>query len=191
MALPLAGGCASAPRLPPPGVVAAARGARAYSAELSVSLRGRNLRGRGRVLVAFARPDALRVEVPGPAGARLVAVARAGRLTAVFPAERGLYVATASSEELEALLGIALTPQELGDLLLGQPGPRLKDYTVQWGPTAPRRIKATLPDGARLDVTVREPALDAALGPAAFDPPASQGYRTLDREEARSFWSRR
>jgi hypothetical protein len=55
-----------------------------------VSVSGPEVRGRSRVLLAFRRPDALRIEIPGPAGARLVAVVRAGRLTAVLPAERAV-----------------------------------------------------------------------------------------------------
>jgi hypothetical protein len=63
--------------------------------------------------MAFRRPDALRIEIPGPAGARLVAVVRAGRLTAVLPAERAVLESAASAAELEALLGVALRPAEI------------------------------------------------------------------------------
>lgn len=187
----LAGGCASAPRRPAPGVAERAAGARSYSAELSVSLKGRELRGRSRVIVAYQRPDALRVEVPGPTGARLVAIARDGKLTALFPGERGVYTAPASSEELELLLGIALTPQEVGELLLGRPTPRLKRYEASWGSAVPSRIRATLPDGARLGVTVRDPRIDEVLAREVFEAAVPAGYRVLEREEARSIWSRR
>src|SRR3954451_24578550 len=81
-----AGGCAAPLAVPPVAVVEAARQVPSYSARLEVSLRGRGLRARTRVLVGFRRPDALRIEIPGPAGARLVAVARGERLWAVFPA---------------------------------------------------------------------------------------------------------
>ena len=50
------------------------------------------------MLLAFRRPDALRIEIPGPAGARLVAVARGDRLWAVFPAERAVYYGAARAE---------------------------------------------------------------------------------------------
>lgn len=183
-------GCASLPPRPAPGVAEAALGARAYSAELGVRLRGREWRGRGRVLVACARPDALRVEVPGPAGARLVAVARGGRLTAVFPPERALYEGRAGADELRDLLGLSLEPGEVMDLLLGRGSPRLSRYEVGWGPRAPARIAATLPDGARLEVSVKEPELDPELPGQAFEPPAHPGYRALSREEASRMWSR-
>ncbi len=190
LALLALAGCASLPARPAPGVAEAALGARAYSAELGVRLRGREWRGRGRVLVACARPDALRLEVPGPSGARLVAVARDGRLTAVFPPERAVYEGHASADELGDLLGLALEPGEVMDLLLGRGSPRLSRYELRWGPRAPARIAATLPDGALLDVSVKEPELDPALGEQAFAPPPHPGYRALSREEASRMWSR-
>jgi len=182
--------CASLPARPAPGVAEAALEARSYSAELGVRLRGRDWRGRGRVLVACARPDALRIEVPGPAGARLVAVTRAGRLTAVFPPERAFYEGQARADELRDLLGLALEPAEVMDLLLGRGSPRLARYQVGWGLTAPARVEATLPDGAQLELRVREPELGVELPEQAFAPPAHAGYRALGRDEARQMWSR-
>jgi hypothetical protein len=186
-----ASGCASLPRQAPPEVAAAARDARSYSAELAVALRGPELRGRVRALVAFARPDRLRIEIPGPGGVRLVAVAREGRLVAVFPAERAFYEAAADASELELLLGIALAPAEVMDLLTGRAPERVRSYDVRWGPQAPARIVAGLPDGARLRVGVRDPQLGGELPAGAFEPPSHAGYRALDREEARSLWSGR
>lgn len=185
-----ASACASLPARPAPGVAEAALAARSYSAELGVRLRGREWRGRGRALVACARPDALRVEVPGPSGARLVAVARGGRLTAVFPPERAVYEGQASAEELRDLLGLALEPAEVMDLLVGRGSARLASYELRWGPRAPAKIAATLPDGAQLEVSVKEPELDRELPEQAFATPAHAGYRTLARDEARQMWSR-
>ena len=68
-----------------PDVAARAQAARAYSGRLRVKLDGRELRARATVLLAFQRPDALRIEVPGPGGLRLVAVASGERLVAAFP----------------------------------------------------------------------------------------------------------
>jgi hypothetical protein len=180
--------CASLPRQPAPAVFQAALAARTYSAELNVSLRGRELRGRSRILLACARPDSLRIEIPGPTGARLVAVARAGRLSAVFPAERAVYESDASAAELEALLGIALTPSEVMDLLLGQPPASVRASQLGWGPRVPLRVETTLSDGARLQVRVGAPRVDEDLPQRAFEAQAHAGYRTLTREEARSLW---
>jgi hypothetical protein len=168
-----------------------ARETPSYSARLRVSLKGPGLRARTPALVAFRRPDGLRIEVPGPAGPRLVAVARDGRLVAVFPGERAVYAGEARAAALEALLGVALEPGEVMDLLVGVPSSRLKRYRADWGPTLPRRIDATLPDGGRLKVTVDEAGSGASLPEAAFAEPRHDGYRTVAADEARSLWSGR
>jgi hypothetical protein len=177
--------------VPPPDVAARAQAARSYSGRLRVKLDGRELRARATVLLAFERPDALRIEVPGPGGLRLVAVARAGRLTAAFPVDRAVYTGPADAPGMEALLGVALTPEEVMDLLLGAPPSRLAASEVRWGKLLPRRVDARLTDGSRLQVSVEEAEIDPTLPAPAFEPPASPGYRTVDAEEARGLWGRR
>lgn len=176
---------------PSPEVVARAQAARTYSGRVRVSLDGRELRARATVLLAFERPDALRIEVPGPGGLRLAAVARAGRLTAAFPADRAVYSGPADAAGMEALLGVALAPSEVMDLLVGAPSPRVSWSHVRWGRVVPRRIDARLTDGSRLQVAVEEADLDVTLSPMTFAPPPSPGYRTVDAEEARGLWGRR
>jgi hypothetical protein len=191
LALALAGaGCRSlAP--PRPGVPEAARGVSSYSASLRVSLRGPELRARTAALVAFRRPDGLRVEVPGPAGPRLVAVASGGRLQAAFPQSRALFSAEASRESFASLFGIALDPSEVMDLLVGIRSPRLRAYEAGWGPVLPNAIRATLPDGGTLRLDVDDADAGVALPAAAFDPPPAPGYRVVDADEARRLWSAR
>ncbi|HEX6736934.1 MAG TPA: hypothetical protein VF310_01545 [Vicinamibacteria bacterium] len=183
-----AAACAGRPLPPTPEVVAAARSASTLSARLKVSLRGPEVRARARVLLAFQRPDALRLELPGPSGARLIAVTRGGKLTAVFPTERAFYAGQATAEELENVLGVALTPSEVMDVLVGAGSSRLKAYDARWGPRLPRTIDATLPDGARLKVTLEDAEAGVALLEAAFSEPAHDGYRAVDAAEARSLW---
>jgi len=183
--------CATVPLPPPADVAARARDAASYSARLRVSLKAPGLRARTPALVAFRRPDGLRIEVPGPAGPRLIAVARGGRLVAVFPGERAVYTGEARASQLEALLGVALDPAEVMDLLVGVPSPRLKRYVAAWGSALPRRIEATLPDGGTLKATVEDPEMGRALLDAAFAEPPHEGYRSVDAEEARSLWSGR
>jgi hypothetical protein len=183
-ALLLAAACATA-RLPPPGVAESAAAAVSWSGSARVSVKGKDLRGRTRVLMAFRRPDALRIEIPGPAGARLVAVIRGGRLTAVLPAERAFLESPATAADLEALLGVALAPPELMDVLVGEAPPGLRDYRASWGETLPRRVQAVLADGTRLDARVDEAEKDVALPEAAFDPPPHPGYRPIGADEAR------
>jgi hypothetical protein len=162
-----------------------AQGAASYSARLKVSLRGKDLRARTIALVAFRRPDALRVEVPGPAGARILAVARAERLVAVFPGDRAVFEGRATAADLGALLGVALEPAEVMDLLVGTAPRQARGYQARWGPEAPRRIKAELPDGTRIDLTIEEPRLGADLPERAFLDPPHAGYRPVGAEEAR------
>jgi hypothetical protein len=146
---------------------------------------GKDLRGRSRALVAFRRPDAMRLEIPGPAGARLVAVARANRLTAVLPAEQARLESAASAADLEALVGVPLAPAELMDVLLGTAPPGARRYEADWGGALPRRVRAELEDGTRLDARVDEAEAGLELPPAAFDPPSCRGCRAIDADEAR------
>jgi len=186
-----AAGCAAPLAVPPATVADAARRVASYSASVEVSLRGKDVRARTRALVAFRRPGDLRIEIPGPTGLRLVAVARDDRLWAVFPADRAIYAGAARAEDLEALLGVALAPPEVMDLLTGVASPRLRAYRARWGAALPRQIEATLPDGARLKVTVAAADAPATLGQAAFTEAPHEGYRTVDADQARALWSRR
>ncbi len=190
VALLASAGCATLTP-PRPGVPQAALRASSYSASLRVSLKGPTRRARTAAIVAFRRPDALRVEVPGPAGPRLVAVAREARLTAVFPGSRAVFRAEATHASFEALFGIGLDPGELMDLLVGQPSTRLLAYEAGWGTTLPRTIRATLPDGGRLSLNVDDAEADAVLPEAAFDAPPLEGYRAVEADEARRLWGGR
>ena len=183
-ALLLAAACARA--VPPsPDVVRRASALPSYSASLRVWVSGVDLRGRSRALVAFRRPDALRIEIPGPSGARLVAVARAGRLTAVVPSERAVLESDASPSGFESLIGIPLRAEQLMDLLVGVAPTGARDYEARWGRTLPMRIEAVLADGTRVKATVEEADAGETLAAAAFDPPPHPGYRPIDAGEAR------
>jgi len=171
--------------LPPsPDVVRRAAALDSYSADLHVSVRGA-LRGGSRVLVAFRRPDALRIEIPGPAGARLVAVTCEGRLTAVLPGERAVLERPAAPAEMEALVGIPLAPAELMDLLVGVAPKGVRRYQARWGRELPTRIDAELQDGTRVTARVSDADAGGGVAGAAFDPPPHQGYRPVDADEAR------
>ncbi len=182
--------CATA-RLPPPAVAMRAAAASSWSGSLRVSVSGQDVRGRSRVVMAFRRPDAVRIEIPGPSGARLVAVARDGRLTAVLPAERAFLESEATAADLEALLGIALSPRELMDVVVGVAPAGLRAYEAQWGSALPRRVEALLADGTRLVATVEDAEADPELAEAVFLPPPHPGYRAVDADEARRLLGRR
>ena len=70
--------------------------------------------------------------------------------------ERAVFSGQARAEDLESLLGVALSPAEVMDVLTGSATPRLRAYRARWGADLPRRIEATLPDGARLGVAVED-----------------------------------
>jgi outer membrane lipoprotein-sorting protein len=184
-------GCATAGLPPPASVALRAAAARSYSGRLRVTLNGPELRGRTAALLGFRRPGALRIEIPGPAGARLVAVSSGDALVAVFPGERAVFRGEATAAGLFDLLGVALSPAEVMDLLVGTPSPRVRDYRARWGPVLPRDLQATLPDGGRLKVTVESATLDPELPEAAFEEPAHEGYRAVDAAEARRLWGAR
>jgi hypothetical protein len=168
-----------------------AAAARSYSGRLRVTLKGPEMRGRTAALLGFRRPAALRLEIPGPAGPRLVAVARDEALTAVFPGERAVFRGEATADGLLDLLGVPLSPAEVMDLLVGTPSPRVRDYRARWGPSFPRELQATLPDGGRLKVTVESATLDPDLPDAAFAEPPHEGFRPVDAAEARRLWGAR
>lgn len=184
-------GCAGRWTVPDPAVVSAAAATATYSSRLRIALDSPTLRARTPVLLAFRRPDALRIEVPGPAGPRLVAVAADDNLWAVFPSDRAFFSGRATEADFEALLGVALTPGEVIDLLVGRPAPRLRAYEARWRGGLPARITATLPDGGRLTVTVDEAEAGAAVPAAAFAEPPHAGYRTIEAAEARRLWGGR
>jgi hypothetical protein len=137
------------------------------------------------VLLACSRPGALRLEVPGPSGARLIIVTQAGQLTALFPAERAVFRGRAAASDIEALLGVALEPDEIMDLLLGIPVSRLSETRVDWGPRFPRRVRTRLDE--RTTLRLRLDAVEAleTLPPDVFAPPPHAGYRLIDEAEAR------
>jgi len=170
---------------PPPHAAARAAVAAVYSGSLRVSVKGEDVRGRTPILVAFRRPTSIRLEIPGSAGARLVAVVRGERLTAVFPAHRAVFEGAATAADFDALLGVALAPEELMDILVGVTPPRLRSYRAGWGERLPERIEAVLPDGTRLKATVDEAELGTSLPAAVFEFPSHRGYRPVDAAEAR------
>jgi hypothetical protein len=181
--------CATSFPAPPQAIRQGALATASYSGSVRVSLSGPGLRARARALVAFQRPDRLRIEVPGPGGLRLVAVSRNGNLTAAFPGERAVFSAAASADSLESLLGVRLTPAEVMDLLVGVAPARARSYQARWGAALPQAVVAILEDGTRLGVDVLEAEGGAAVPAAAFDEPPHDGYRAIEADEARRLWS--
>ena len=183
-------GCAAV--TPPPREVQdRAATAERYAASLRVSVSAGALRGRTAVLVGFERPDSLRIEIPGGVGPRLVLTARGGRLIAVFPPERAFHQGDATPERAEAILGVGLSPEEIMDLLVGRPPQRLVSCRVRWGPLAPKRVEADLPNGGRLRISADDIDLGRRFGASVFEEPPHTGYRELNEAEVRQLWGSR
>src|SRR5204862_6271624 len=122
----------------------------------------------------------LHLEIAGPGGARLVLVARGGRLVAVFPQDRAVFEGAADRRVLGDVTGVALAPADVIDFLTGTAPASVTDYRAEWGPRVPTPVRGRLEDGTRLDVRVRAPELDGKVADAAFDPPPHDGYRPVD-----------
>jgi hypothetical protein len=161
-----------------------------YSAAVRIKLSGAGLRGRASTLVAFRRPDSLRVEVPGPGGLRMLAVARDGELMALFPGERAVYRADATERTFEELFGVRLAPSDVMDLLVGAQPAAATSVKVWWGTRWPERVDARIEGGGKLDMRVEDPE-GAPVPDAAFVFPDVRGYRSVGAAEARRFWGAR
>ena len=140
-----------------------------YSARLRVTrCGGKDLRARTPVLLAFRRPGRPADRGPGAQRrARDRGRARGPAVGGLPLASARVYSGAAQPTDMESLLGVALAPAEVMDLLTGVACPRLLSYRARWGAALPRQIEATLPDGARLKATVEDArGAGAALGPA-------------------------
>jgi hypothetical protein len=187
----LAGGCATF-RPPQPGVMMQAQASPTYSAEIRASLRGPQGRGRMNALVAFRRPDDLRIEVPGPAGPRLTVVASRGTVTSVFTEDRAVFTGPATADTVDAILGVALSPGEIMDLLVGRASsPSIVSARFGWGANGPDEIDARFNDGSQLRVHVRGIELGREYPEAAFRPPPHDGYRPIQADEVADILGRR
>jgi hypothetical protein len=182
-------GCATC-GLPPLETRQAFKSTEGLTGRLRVSVRGPERRGRATVLVGFRRPDALRVEIPEGVGQRLVVIARAERLCAIFPADRAVFRGPATAASVEAALSVALTPSEVMDLIVGAPSERLTVHHVRWRRDRPREVAVRLPDGTDLKMKMEEISL-APPAKEAFEEPVLSGYRSISAEEARSLWGDR
>ena len=75
-------------------------------------------------------------------------------------------------------------------MLIGVRPASVRSYEADWGKALPRRVRAELGDGTRLDASVDEAEQDVDLPPAAFEPPPCAGCRAIDADEARRLLGR-
>ena len=146
------------------------------------------MHGHATLLVGFSRPDRIRLEMPGPAGARFVLVTRGETLTAVFPHSRAFFLGQATAKTLFEITGVELSASGIMDLLVGRSPAEASGYRVEWGERLPRRVKCRLSDGTALDLKVARPDMGREIKEEAFVPPAHDGYRQVGAQEARDLW---
>lgn len=87
-----------------------------------VRVRGRGPEGRfsGTLMVAFERPERLRVELLGPFGSsRWIALVAEGEITVLFPSRREFVRESAVPAVLDALVGVGWSPDEAMAVLAG------------------------------------------------------------------------
>lgn len=86
-----------------------------------ITLSGPKGRFSARVVFGAARPEALRIEIPAGTGLRFLLVAKDGRLRADLPGDDAMYEGPATTEVMNALFGIELSPRDLVGAILGSP----------------------------------------------------------------------
>jgi outer membrane biogenesis lipoprotein LolB len=95
-------------------------GVRTWSAELGIAGRAGRAKFRGRAFAGLARPDALRLEGLAPFGQPVfILVARQGGATLLLPRDRRVLTHGSAAAIVEALTGVAISPDELRHIVTG------------------------------------------------------------------------
>jgi hypothetical protein len=186
----LAGCHARAPRQPtaPQPTVPVTGGHLVYQATLEDGSGSQ----RFRLAVALSRPGRFRLEFLGPVGGPRVIVASDGRnLQALFPPQRLFGEGAATSQEMEVVLGLPLTPDEFLGLLTGSPGDagmesnprpgvRVTYIAGDWGGPSEAQVEVTGASGdvSRYRVQYLDPG-DGPWGRHAREMRLQQGERVL------------
>jgi outer membrane biogenesis lipoprotein LolB len=102
------------------GLTKACIGIRTLTAELALSGRAGAQRVRGRALVGFQTPDAMRLEGLAPIGQpAFILVSRGGATTLLLPRDDRVLRDASAEDILGALTGVALAPADLQAILTG------------------------------------------------------------------------
>jgi hypothetical protein len=119
----------------------------------------------------------------------MVAVSQGDRMTAVFPHERAVYNGEATRAGMGDLLGVALAPSEIMDLLGGTPPQTIQLRRLRFRAGLACDIAGRLSDGTMLKIRVEDAQL-SALSEQAFADPACPGCRSVSAHEAAELWTR-
>jgi outer membrane biogenesis lipoprotein LolB len=114
----------------------ACTGVRTFTAELGLSGRAAEERIRGRAVVGFESPDAMRLEGLAPIGQpAFILVSRASRATLLLPRDGRVLTGANAGDILGALTGVTLGPADLQAILTGcvVPSPKVLSGSEQDG----------------------------------------------------------
>lgn len=101
-------------------VTRACAGVRTLTAELSLAGRAGAQRVRGRAIVGFERPDAMRLEGVAPFGPpAFILAARAAEATLLLPRDNRVLRGARADDILRAITGVGLAPADLQAVLTG------------------------------------------------------------------------
>jgi hypothetical protein len=118
------------------GITKSCSGVRTFTAELGLSGRAADQRIRGRAVVGFESPDAMRLEGLAPIGQpAFILVSRGGRATLLLPRDARVLTGANAGDILGALTGVALGPADLQAILTGcvVPSPQVVSGSEQDG----------------------------------------------------------
>jgi hypothetical protein len=160
-------GCATRGHVATPDEVARLERAGGLSASGKITLSGPKGKFSARVVFGVARPDALRIEIPGGTGLRFLLVAKEGILRADLPGDDAMFEGPGTREVMNGLFGIDLSPADLVRAVLGPPPPSME---VGWrfAKTLPAQVSIRGSNQTRLSITLDDAEVEAPK-PRAFD----------------------
>ena len=168
--------CAARGHIATPGEVALLENTGGLSSAGRITLEGPKGKFSARVVFGVARPDSLRIEIPAGTGLRFLLVAKGGRLRADLPGDDAMYEGPATTEVMNGLFGIALTPSDLVGAILGSP-PESLSVSWRFDRSLPAQTSIRGANDTRLTLSLDEPEVRSPT-PQAFDfgPPRARAW---------------
>lgn len=168
--------CATRGHIASPAEMALLEKAEGLSSAGRITLSGPKGRFSARVVFGAARPEALRIEIPAGTGLRFLLVAKDGRLRADLPGDDAMYEGPATTEVMNTLFGIDLSPRDLVGAMLGSP-PDSLSLSWRFERSAPVRLAIRGSNETSLVLSLDDPEI-VAPRPQAFEfgPPRGRAW---------------
>jgi outer membrane biogenesis lipoprotein LolB len=183
LATSLFAACATRGHIATPDEVARLRQAEGLSASGRLTLQGPKGKFSARIVFGVARPESLRIEIPGGAGLRFLLVTRNGRLRADLPGDDAMFEGASSREVMNGLFGIDLAPKDLVDAILGSPNGAL-EVAWRFDRSLPSEVTIAGANRTRLTLNVDEPQIEAPpSGAFDFGPPRPRVWGLSEMSE--------